>query len=186
MDLAWDDHRTRKFVTTIGLITSDGPYGRNVMAAEWAYHVSYAPSLIVACIGQNKATAENIKKTKMFGVSIAASDQSIIASVAGGSSGKNVDKINVLKDMGIEFYEGAKVKVPLVKNAAMNAECKLVKSINLGDHIMFVGEVVEIVASSREPIVYHNSKYWKFGEQVQKPSPEMLGNIGKLVEKHQK
>jgi flavin reductase (DIM6/NTAB) family NADH-FMN oxidoreductase RutF len=48
--------------------------------------------------------------------------------------------------MGIAFYEAKKRKVPMITGAAMNAECKLIKQgeEQLGDHIMFVGEVVEI------------------------------------------
>ena len=34
MDLLWNDKRTRQFVTNIGLITTAGPLGRNIMAAE--------------------------------------------------------------------------------------------------------------------------------------------------------
>jgi hypothetical protein len=33
MDLLWNDRRTRQFVTNVGLITSDGPLGPNIMAA---------------------------------------------------------------------------------------------------------------------------------------------------------
>ena len=46
MDLTWNDRRTRQFLTNLGLITCDGPYGPNVMAAEWTHHISYSPSLI--------------------------------------------------------------------------------------------------------------------------------------------
>jgi flavin reductase (DIM6/NTAB) family NADH-FMN oxidoreductase RutF len=47
----------------------------------------------------------------------------------------------------------------------MNAECKLVKQGELGDHIIFIGEVVEISADENiRPLLYHNGKYWKLGE----------------------
>jgi hypothetical protein len=39
MDLLWNDRRTRQFVTNVGLITSDGPLGTNIMAAEWTHLV---------------------------------------------------------------------------------------------------------------------------------------------------
>ena len=34
----------------------------------------------------------------------------------------------------------------MIRGAAMNAECKLLKQEEIGDHIMFVGEVTEISA----------------------------------------
>ena len=46
MELPWNDPRTNKFATSIGLITSDGPLGANIMACEWTHHLSYNPGLI--------------------------------------------------------------------------------------------------------------------------------------------
>lgn len=66
----------------------------------------------------------------------------------------------------------------------MNAECKLVKHEELGDHIMFIGEVVEISADENiRPVLYHNGRYWKLGESVVKPSPEILNRIEELAQK---
>ncbi len=50
MNLPWGDEKSNKFVTNVGLITSNGPYGHNIMAAEWTHHISYNPGLIAVCI----------------------------------------------------------------------------------------------------------------------------------------
>ena len=166
MDLLWNDKRTRQFVTNIGLITTDGPLGRNIMAAEWTHHISYSPSLIAVNIRGHDATAENIRESKEFGVNIASEDQNLLCSVAGRYTGRHVDKISVLEENGIAvFYNAKNIKVLMVQRAAMNAECKLVKQGELGDHIIFIGEVVEISADENiRPLLYHNGKYWKLGE----------------------
>ena len=70
MELSWNDRRTRQFLTNVGLITTDGPHGPNVMAAEWTHHVSYSPSLIPINVCGNDATAENINQSKEFGVNL--------------------------------------------------------------------------------------------------------------------
>ena len=50
----------------------------------------------------------------------------------------------------------------MIRGAAMNAECKLVKREDIGDHVMFIGEVTEISTDENiKPLVYHNGKYWK-------------------------
>ena len=176
----------KKFVTNVGLITSSGPHGNNIMAAEWTYHVSYEPGLVVISLRPSRATYDNIMKTKEFGVSICASDQNVLSSIAGGSSGKDINKIKVAKDLGFNFYNAKKIKVLMVKDAAANIECKLVDKIKTGDHVLFVGEAVEISATDKQPIIYSAGKYWKFGDQVHKPHQEFLDNINKLVEKHKK
>lgn len=186
MDLAWDDPRMRKFVTNIGLITSTGPYGPNIMAAEWTHHISYAPSLILVSISPNDATAENIRATKEFGVNLAAVDQANIASIAGGSTGKEVNKIAVLKELGVEVYPAKHIKAPMVKGAALNAECKLLETVPRGDHILFIGEVLDISVEEKLPLIYHDGKYWHLGERIPKPPQEVLDNIKTFVTKYHK
>lgn len=188
MDLSWNDRRTRQFVTNVGLITSVGPLGPNIMAAEWTHHISYSPSLIAANIRGHDATAQNIKESKEFGVNIAAENQNVICSMAGKYKGIHVDKISVLKEAGIAAFNNAKrisKEVPMLVGAAMNAECKLVKQEELGDHIMFVGEVIEISADENiRPLLYHNGRYWRLGEALIKPQPDILIRIEELTKRH--
>ncbi len=67
----------------------------------------------------------------------------------------------------------------------MNAECKLVEQEELGDHTMFVGEVIEISADENIlPLLYHNGRYWGLGEAIIKPQPDLLIRIEELVKKY--
>ena len=194
--MQWGSEGAHKFTTNVGLITSNGPHGDNIMAAEWTHQVSYSPGLIMVNIGFDKATEENINANKEFGVSLAAEDQNVVSSVAGGSSGREVDKIAVLKELGVEFYKGKKINALMVKGAAMNVECRLVEAIKLGDHMAFVGEAVEIEVHDKNAILYHAGKYFKTKndaqgafagfETVQKPADEVRERIKNLVEKHRK
>ncbi len=195
MDLPWGDERTKQFVTNVGLVTSNGSYGHDVMACEWTHHISYSPGLIAVCINPKDATSANIAETKEFGVSLCASEQNVPSSIAGGYSGKNFDKIGALKELGFKFFNAKKINVLMVEGAAMSAECKLYKKIRLGDHIMFVGEVVEayLIKDSKDwkpkdiaPLVYHSQKYWKIGENAQKPPQIELDRIKSIVQKHSK
>lgn len=186
MDIQWGSAESRKFVTNVGLITSNGPYGHNIMAAEWTHHVSYSPGLIMVNVGFDKATEANIKKSKVFGVNLAAVDQNIAASIAGGSTGKEIDKIAVLKELGVEFYKAQEINVLMVKGAALNAECKIIKAVKLGDHHAFIGEALTVSATDKQPIIYSDGKYWKFGEQVMKPPTEELEKIKNVIEKYRK
>ena len=185
LNIPWGDERLQA-VTGVGLITSNGKHGHNIMAAEWTHHVSYEPGLIAVHIGPHKATAENIAETKEFGVSIASEKQNVLASVAGGQSGKQYDKIAALKELGYKFYKAKKLDVMMVEETATNTECRLVDKIKIGDHTMFVGEVVALSGSSERPVVYHHGKYWKTGEQIMKPSQEELDRIKMVIEKHRK
>lgn len=185
MDIPWGSEEAFKFITNVGLITSDGPNGPNIMAAEWTHHVSYSPGLIAVCIGFGKATLENIMATKKFGVSITATDQTVASNVAGGTSGREINKIDALKELGFKFYKG-NTGLWMVEGAALNAECKVINEIDLGDHVMLVGEVVEIKANDKEPLAYHQGKYWKTETNLLNPSDKERERISAIVEKHRK
>jgi flavin reductase (DIM6/NTAB) family NADH-FMN oxidoreductase RutF len=187
MDLPWGDERTKQFVTNVGLITSNGPYGHNIMAAEWTHHVSYKPGLIAVCINPRDATHTNIEKTKEFGVNLCAYDQNVISSVAGGNSGKSVNKRDALKELGFKFFKAKKIDVLMVEGASVQIECRLVKKIKLGDHTTFVGEVVEAYPySGKAPLLYYNQKYWRIGDNIPKPQQEEIERINSVIEKHKK
>ncbi len=183
MELPWNDPRSNKFATTVGLITSEGTNGPNIMACEWTHHISYNPGLVAVSLGHTKATVENIRQSKEFGISICSIDQSIISSIAGGYSGSEYDKINAIRELGFGFVKANKIKTLMVKDAALNIECTLYKEIIFGDHIMFIGEVIEASHSEKQPLVYHDGKYWLL-ESMIKPNKEEREMMRKSLEKY--
>lgn len=186
MDTPWGSDVSAKFITNAGLITSNGPNGHNIQAAEWTHHVSYSPGMIAISIGKDRTTRENVLASKEFGVSLAATDQNAIASIAGGSHGRDVNKIGALKELGFKFYKAKKINTLMVEGAALNAECKVVDVAEVGDHTLFIGEVLHASISPKEPIIYHGNRYFKLGELIEKPQGAQLEKISAVVEKFRK
>jgi len=187
VDIAYKSPEANKFITNVGLITSNGPLGNDIMACEWTHHVSYSPGMIVISLEHGIATNENIKKSGEFGVSLASIGQNELSSVAGGVSGKDFDKVEALKELGHRFFKAKKINCLLVEDASLNVECKVKGITEAGDHTIFIGEAVETYpASGKEPLAYHGGKYYKLGEQIMKPEKEKLDKIERIVEKHKK
>ncbi|KAA2281585.1 flavin reductase family protein [Candidatus Nitrosocosmicus agrestis] len=186
MDLPWGDPRSNKFATSIGLVTSNGPHGHDIMACEWTHHLSYRPGLIAVSLGPTKTTVKNIRASKEFGINLCATDQTIIASVAGGYSGRDYDKINVLKEIGFQFFQADNIDVLMVKGASLNAECKLFKEVTFGDHVMLIGEVLEATHNpEKESLIYNNGKYWSL-QSIEKPNEETRQSIKDILNKYKK
>jgi flavin reductase (DIM6/NTAB) family NADH-FMN oxidoreductase RutF len=186
MDIGFGDPRMKGFVTNVGLITSSGPHGDNIMACEWTYRISYSPSLLAVCIGRGKATSENILFSKEFGVNICSTQQNEVSSIAGRSSGKTTNKIGALKELGVEFNNGEEIDVLMVKESSIKAECNLIKVVDVGDHPILIGEVVKITTNEADPITYHKGKYWNVGENIPKPDSNRMEEINTTVQKHVK
>jgi flavin reductase (DIM6/NTAB) family NADH-FMN oxidoreductase RutF len=75
----------------------------------------------------------------------------------------------------------------MIKGAAVNIECKLLKEILLGDHTTFVGEVIEASNNpEKPPLAYHNGRYFILNTNVVKPSNEERERIRKILEKYKR
>ncbi len=156
----------RHLITTVALITTQGVDGPNVMSAEWTFNVSYNPMRIIVLISQDEATHANILDAKEFGVNFASDDQAILANLAGAYTGKEVSK---LSSELFHTYTAKKVHAPMLSGCFLNAECRLIQTIETGDHTMFLGEVIEVqYDATKNPLLYGQRKYWHRGQAIEK------------------
>jgi flavin reductase (DIM6/NTAB) family NADH-FMN oxidoreductase RutF len=153
----------RYFLTTVALITTHSSKGDNVMAAEWTFNVSYDPLLIAVVVGPRHATHAAILESGEFGVSMASTEQFALASFAGGFSRDEADK---LSSDGFKARPGRAIKARLIEGSLAQMECKLVSQHKVGDHTMFIGEVVAGEGdASKEPLSLYRG-YRRLGEEV--------------------
>lgn len=187
MEITWGSDIANRFITNVGLVTTNGSHGHNIMACEWTQQLSYRPALIGISLNPRHASFENIRETKEFGLAIASTHQAVLCSVAGNESGKKVNKITIAQELGYTFYPAKKINTLLPEGASVNLECKLVKEIPIGDHTLFVGEVIEgnIIPEERS-LSYHCGKYWEMTSVLEKPTSELREKIKMLFEKHKK
>ena len=110
-----------------------------------------------------------------------------ITDYCGIVSGRKVDKSNLFKS----FY-GQLNTAPMIEECSLNFECKLFRTVEIGNNLIFLGEVVSMYANEEvlsedspdikaiDPLVLLGSVYhaWKFG-------PEIAGaySIGKKLKK---
>ncbi len=148
----------RFFATGLSLITSTGPAGSDVMAAEWTMQVSYEPMLIAVFIHDGSSTLENIKRSRCFGVNVASEEQATLVSIAGGFSRKEVDKLGL--DSLFTTYR-TRSGLPMIKGCVVNAECLVHKIQRTGDHEMVIGRVYSIRHDEdKKPLIYHRNRYF--------------------------
>jgi flavin reductase (DIM6/NTAB) family NADH-FMN oxidoreductase RutF len=179
------DNVHRYFATTVGLVTTKGKHGPNVMAAEWTMQISYEPMLIAIFIHESP-TYWNIEETKVFGVNIASDDQAELVNIAGGYSGTEIEKLAIPGTFAT--YKAKKIDVPMVKGCALTAECKVTTIQKIGDHIMVVGEAVSAKFDEKKfPLIYTRGNYRKIsrsklpsGRKVVRVTPEQMSHFKKM------
>ncbi|MCX5754423.1 MAG: flavin reductase family protein [Candidatus Krumholzibacteria bacterium] len=116
----------------------------NVMTASWAAICNSQPPMVTVSLRKATYTYGNIMESKAFTVNIPSERFVKEAAYFGSVSGKDVDKFAA---SGLTAVKSALVNAPYVKEFPLVIECKLVKTIELGLHTMFIGEIVDVKAA---------------------------------------
>jgi flavin reductase (DIM6/NTAB) family NADH-FMN oxidoreductase RutF/rubredoxin len=124
----------------------------NGFVSNTVFQVSSQPAKFAACCNKNNYTADIIRKSGCFSVSVLHQDASPeIFGRFGYKSGKDLDK---MEGMQIRYGETG---VPVVLNDTLAfLECKLIQTFDVGSHWMFIGELVqsEIIDDNKELLTY--------------------------------
>ena len=123
------------------LITSGTLEKPNVMAADWVTPLSLNPPLLGVAIAYQRFTKKLIDEYKDFVVAVPTIELLKDVWIAGTVSGAEVNKAEKL---GITFIPSKRVKAPSIKECQANLECRVVKEVETGDHVFYVGEIVEV------------------------------------------
>lgn len=131
--------------------SGDKTYG-NGLISNTVFQVTAEPAKFATCVNKNNHSCDIISKSSAFSVSILSqsTDYELI-SLFGYKSGKDINKLNGLN---IKYSETG---VPIVLDGAIAwLEFKVVDQVDLGTHIMFIGELInsELIDESLEPLTY--------------------------------
>jgi len=142
------------FKLSYGLyIVSSGDQTKgNGFISNAVFQVSSEPAKFASCCHKNNFSCEFIQKSGAFSVSILNKDAtSDIIARFGYKSGKGFDK---LAGMNLKYGDTG---VPVVLNESIAfIECKVVQTVDVGTHLIFIGELVnaEILDENKEPLTY--------------------------------
>lgn len=111
-----------------------------VTPVAWTTPLNQRPPLIGVVIRQDRFVYELIQASGEFGVSILSSDFGGEALRAGLISGRQQeDKFTAT---GLHPIAGKRIAAPLVDEATAHLECSVERTIDIGDHTMFIGRVL--------------------------------------------
>lgn len=136
------------------IIGTKGYEKNNSMTAAWVTQISSHPNRILIAVAKTHYSAELIKESGCFSISVLNDHNRELAVRCGFVSGRNTDKL-----VGLEV-EYAITGAPLIKDVKAHMDCKLSESIEVGDHILFIGEVVYGKVFDGSPMVYHSEDFF--------------------------
>lgn len=104
---------------------------------SWVSQASFEPPLVTVAIKKHSHLHETIEKSRIFAVNIAGKGQLEVLRPFAKESKIEGNKIN-----GCAFTDGEATGAPILEDVPAYFECKVVEDITIGDHSIFVGEVL--------------------------------------------
>jgi flavin reductase (DIM6/NTAB) family NADH-FMN oxidoreductase RutF len=155
--LAASEHEGKRSIITIGM------FG----------YFSGKPTLVGIGIAPSRYSFDLIRKSGAYTVN--AVDERLIDAVriCGQKSGRDVDKFE-LANLTVE--RGVKTGAPLIGESPVSIECKVVKEVETGDHVWFIGEVLAVHVKEdydwKDGLLFkwvgEDGFYYKTGEKLAK------------------
>ena len=111
----------------------------NPVTLGWTMIVSGNPPMMAIAVAKKHYSIEAITHSKSFTIAFPSSDMADAALFFGSKSGRDTDKF---AEFDCKTEPAKAIDSLLLADAVANFECTLDSQIPVGDHIIFVGEVV--------------------------------------------
>ena len=158
----------------VGAMVNDKP---NFMTAAWCGIAASTPPAISVALRRARYTFEGVEANGTFSINVPSASQARIVDYCGIYSGHRQDKSEIFQ---VEY--GTLETSPLIAECPLKHECRVIHSLDLNSHVLFVGEIVETYlnedclsdgkpdTSKINPLIYSTGtqQYHRLGEAVGK------------------
>ena len=158
----------------------------NIITIAWAGTVCSDPPMCSISVRPERHSYNIIKKQGAFVINLVDKKLAPFADWCGVRSGR---KYNKFLETGLTPVRATQVNAPMIGEAPVNLECKVMQIIPLGSHDMFLAEVVAVHVNEKlfslktdaidlkraDLVTYSHGHYYTLGE--------ILGKFGFSVEK---
>jgi ferric-chelate reductase [NAD(P)H] len=138
MDQRIDDKALWNMSYGLYVLTARNGEKKNGQIINVAVQVTVEPMRLAVCISKENLTYEYIRQDRVFGLSVLEQDTPFtFIGTWGFKSGRTTDKFRE-----VNFKQGVAGTPLLLDHALSVIECKVVDTIDVGTHVLFVGEVI--------------------------------------------
>jgi flavin reductase (DIM6/NTAB) family NADH-FMN oxidoreductase RutF len=123
------------------LIGSNVEGKANFMAAAWSGIANGTPPMISVALQHHRLTLKGIRQNNTFSANVPSVDLVKETDYCGIISGAKTDKT---ADCQFRVFYGKLQTAPLIDQFPVNLECRVVHMLNLGSHILVIGQIEEV------------------------------------------
>lgn len=138
------------YPTGVTIITTEDAEGNPAgLTANSFVSVSIDPLLVLFCVDAKAGSLHAFKKAGRFAVHILAEDQNEVCWRFASREPNKFDDVE---------WSWSKRRLPVLPESLGLMECKTAQVVEAGDHTIFIGEVVHIEKTDKEPLLYFRRK----------------------------
>ena len=158
------------------LVSSGTMKKSNILTVAWTGIINTNPAIVYVSIRPERYSYNLIKENKEFVINLTNEDLVFETDWCGVKSGRDFDKF---KEMNLTKQKGKFVKCPLIKEAPVSIECRVIEEKKYGSHVCFIAEVLSIDALNKycdkngafdiskcNLIAYANGGYYALGKKI--------------------
>jgi flavin reductase (DIM6/NTAB) family NADH-FMN oxidoreductase RutF len=140
------------FATGVTIITAYDPDGRpRGMTANSFTSVSLDPALILVCVATSAPIWTVLAAAPAFSVNVLSEHQREISQ---RFATPTADKFAGIAWSAPDAHGG-----PILADVAAHLACRRVREVEVGDHMLLIGEVVDFTRSPSRPLIFHQGAY---------------------------
>ena len=140
------------FATGVTIVTAYDATGRpRGMTANSFTSVSMDPPLILVCVSTSAPLWPVLMLAPAFSVNMLAEHQQDISQRFATPA---ADKFS-----GIDWSRSVTEGGPILDGVAAHLACRRVREVEVGDHMLLIGEVLDFARSGSPPLIFHQGAY---------------------------
>lgn len=128
----------------------------NIITIAWHMPTSIDPGLYAISVGKTRFSCELIKQSKVFVINFMPYKLKEKALFCGTHTGRHMDKF---EETGLTKEESEKIECPAIKEALAYIECEVVDEFETGDHIIFVGKIINSKLKKKGKRLFQKDHY---------------------------
>ena len=171
---------THAMPTPVWLVGTYDGEGRPIATVAWGGVCCSDPPSVTISLRKSRHSYDAILKRKAFTINVPSEAFACAADYAGIASGRDTDKFAAA---GLTAVRSDLVDAPYVAEFPLVIECRLLKTVEIGAHTQFIGEIIDVKADEDVldangvpdaakvlPLVYSpaNRTYYGLGEVIGK------------------
>lgn len=146
-------HAMGKFATGVTVIVTETDGEVHGMTANAFMSVSLDPKLIIVSIDKRARILEKMNEAQTFSVNFLRKDQIDYSKIFAG-------QIKEKREVSFTRLQN----LPVIEDALASIACTVHNVHDEGDHILFVGNVLDITVNDGDPLLFYSGRYREMKE----------------------